>query len=261
MPVWENIPIWEKISIWEKNTHLGEYTNLGENIHLRENIHLGECINLGEYTIPIGFPVFPVAIPSSHCPFPVPIAHSQFPLPIPVPIGFPVFPIGFPVFPLPIPVPTGFPAGSPECVQLLIEVGANLEAHDCHFGTPLHVACARGHLDCAKLLLQAGANVNAAKLHETALHHAAKVRSVDLLELLVEFGGNIYARDNRGKKPSDYTWSSSPAAQCCEFYEKTPLSLLQLCRLSVRRAAGRRGLPNIAQLQIPPRLIRYLCYN
>ncbi|XP_074684198.1 ankyrin repeat and SOCS box protein 13 isoform X1 [Strix aluco] len=109
--------------------------------------------------------------------------------------------------------------GSSECVQLLIDVGANLEAHDCHFGTPLHVACAREHLDCAKLLLKAGANVNAAKLHETALHHAAKVKNVDLVEMLVEFGGNIYARDNRGKKPSDYTWSSSPTAKCFEYYE------------------------------------------
>ncbi|NXH41440.1 ASB13 protein, partial [Dicaeum eximium] len=152
-------------------------------------------------------------------------------------------------------------AGSPECVQLLIDVGANLEAHDCHFGTPLHVACAREHLDCAKLLLQAGANVNAAKLHETALHHAAKVRNVDLVELLVEFGGNIYARDNRGKKPSDYTWSSSPTAKCFEYYEKTPLSLAQLCRVAVRRAAGQRGLDKICQLQLPPRLIQYLLYN
>ena len=46
--------------------------------------------------------------------------------------------------------------GSSECVRLLIDVGANLEAHDCHFGTPLHVACAREHLDCVKVLLNAG---------------------------------------------------------------------------------------------------------
>ncbi|POI21792.1 hypothetical protein CIB84_014461, partial [Bambusicola thoracicus] len=108
---------------------------------------------------------------------------------------------------------------SSDCVQLLIDVGANLEAHDCHFGTPLHVACAREHLDCVKLLLKAGANVNAAKLHETALHHAAKVKNVDLVEMLIEFGGNIYARDNRGKKPSDYTLRSSPTAKCFEYYE------------------------------------------
>ncbi|XP_047597274.1 ankyrin repeat and SOCS box protein 13 isoform X1 [Lutra lutra] len=152
-------------------------------------------------------------------------------------------------------------SGSSECVRLLIDVGANLEAHDCHFGTPLHVACAREHLDCVKMLLNAGANVNAAKLHETALHHAAKVKNVDLIEMLVEFGGNIYARDNRGKKPSDYTWSSSAPAKCLEFYEKTPLTLSQLCRVSLRRATGVRGLEKITKLNIPPRLIDYLSYN
>ncbi|XP_066886283.1 ankyrin repeat and SOCS box protein 13 isoform X1 [Kogia breviceps] len=152
-------------------------------------------------------------------------------------------------------------SGSSECVRLLIDVGANLEAHDCHFGTPLHVACAREHLDCVKMLLNAGANVNAAKLHETALHHAAKVKNVDLIEMLIQFGGNIYARDNRGRKPSDYTWSSSAPAKCLEHYEKTPLSLSQLCRVSLRRAAGVRGLEKIARLNIPPRLIDYLSYN
>lgn len=74
----------------------------------------------------------------------------------------------------------------------------------------------------------AGANVNAAKLHETALHHAAKVKNVDLIEMLVEFGGNIYARDNRGKKPSDYTWSSSAPAKCLEFYESEAAPSLSL---------------------------------
>ncbi|CAH2275517.1 ankyrin repeat and SOCS box 13 [Pelobates cultripes] len=121
-------------------------------------------------------------------------------------------------------------SGKSECVKFLIDVGANLEAHDCHFGTPLHVACAREHIDCAKALLSAGASVNAAKLHETALHHAAKVKNKDLIEMLVDFGGNVYARDNRGKKPSDYSWPNSPTAKCLEYYEKMPRNLSQLCR-------------------------------
>lgn len=103
--------------------------------------------------------------------------------------------------------------------------------------------------------------MNAAKLHETALHHAAKVKNVDLVEMLIEFGGNIYARDNRGKKPSDYTLRSSPTAKCFEYYEKTPLSLSQLCRVTVRKAAGQRALEKIAKLNIPQRLIQYLSYN
>lgn len=46
--------------------------------------------------------------------------------------------------------------GNSECVRLMIAEGALMEAHDCHFGTPLHVACARQHLDCVKILLNAG---------------------------------------------------------------------------------------------------------
>ncbi|OCT89250.1 ankyrin repeat and SOCS box containing 13 L homeolog isoform X1 [Xenopus laevis] len=152
-------------------------------------------------------------------------------------------------------------SGKSECVKLLIEVGANLEAHDCHFGTPLHVACAREHLDCAKALLHAGANVNAAKLHETALHHAAKVKNTDLVKMLVEFGGNVYARDNRGKKPTDYTWPNSPTAKCFEYYEKTPRSLYQLCRLNLRKTLGQRAVEKILKLNIPTRLKQYLTYN
>lgn len=38
----------------------------------------------------------------------------------------------------------------------MINQGAFMEAHDCHYGTPLHVACARQHFDCAKVLLIAG---------------------------------------------------------------------------------------------------------
>ncbi|KAM9311768.1 ankyrin repeat and SOCS box protein 13 [Gastrophryne carolinensis] len=152
-------------------------------------------------------------------------------------------------------------SGDAECVKLLIRMGANLEAHDCHFGTPLHVACAREQLDCAKALLNAGAKVNAAKLHETALHHAAKVKNKDLIEMLVGFGGNVYARDNRGKKPSDYTWPNSPTAKCFEYYEKMPRSLSQLCRLKLRETLGQQAEEKVYKLAIPQRLIRYLVYS
>ncbi|XP_067861391.1 ankyrin repeat and SOCS box protein 13-like [Heptranchias perlo] len=152
-------------------------------------------------------------------------------------------------------------SGRTECMKLLIEVGANLEAHDCHFGTPLHVACARPHLDCAKLLLNAGANVNAAKLHETALHHAAKAKNVDLIKMLVDYGGNVYAQDNQGKTPLDYTRSGSPSSECLEYYQRTPLSLAHHCRVTLRKALGPRRLQVIYQLNIAPRLIRYLCYD
>ncbi|XP_029008458.1 ankyrin repeat and SOCS box protein 13 isoform X2 [Betta splendens] len=151
--------------------------------------------------------------------------------------------------------------GNSKCVQLMIDQGALMEAHDCHYGTPLHVACARQHYDCAKVLLKAGANVNAAKLHETALHHAAKTKNVDLIELLVEFGGNVYARDNLHKKPIHYTSHGSPSYLCLEFYEKTPLSLQQISRLAVRGALGKGACKVVSKLGLPNRIIGFLSYT
>ena len=46
--------------------------------------------------------------------------------------------------------------------------------------------------------------MNADKFHETALHNSARVEMVDMIELLVDFGGNVYVRDNDNKKPIDY---------------------------------------------------------
>lgn len=41
----------------------------------------------------------------------------------------------------------------------MIASGAQLEAYDVHFGPPLHIASAKGHVDCVKELLIAGQNL------------------------------------------------------------------------------------------------------
>ncbi|KAI5095308.1 ankyrin repeat and SOCS box protein 13 isoform X1 [Silurus meridionalis] len=151
--------------------------------------------------------------------------------------------------------------GNIECVRLMIAKGALMEAHDCHFGTPLHVACARQHLECVRVLLNAGANVNAAKIHETALHHAAKANNLEMIELLVEFGGNVFARDNLGKKPIHYCSPGSAAALCLNFYEREPPSLQQLCRVALRSILGKRVLEAVPRLGLPNRMICYLTYT
>lgn len=151
--------------------------------------------------------------------------------------------------------------GNPDCVKLMIDKGALLEAFDIYFGTPLHAACAKAHLDCALLLLNAGAKVNATKFHETALHHAARAERVDLVELLVEFGGNVNISDNLGHKPRDYTKPESPASLCLLHYESNPLSLQQLCRIVLRSVLGTRALELIPKLDISQRIIDYLIYK
>lgn len=64
-----------------------------------------------------------------------------------------------------------------------------------------------------------GAKVNAARLHDTPLHHAAKNMRVEMIEILVEFGANIYARDQHNRRPVDYTTPGSPSAGCLQYYE------------------------------------------
>ncbi|XP_029901529.1 ankyrin repeat and SOCS box protein 13a.1 [Myripristis murdjan] len=151
--------------------------------------------------------------------------------------------------------------GNVDIVRLLIASGAQLEAYDVHFGPPLHIACAKEHVDCARELLHAGANVNSAKFHETALHHAARVDTVDLTELLVEFGGNVHASDNLGRKPRDYSTPGSASETCLRFYESIPLSLQQLCRIRVRRMLGTRAQEVIGQLDISHRIRSFLQYS
>ena len=68
------------------------------------------------------------------------------------------------------------------------------------------------------IVLHSGANVNSSKSEETALHHAARGETANLINLLVEFGGNTQARDRRGCKPMDYTKPSTPAGTCLKAY-------------------------------------------
>ncbi|XP_061085897.1 ankyrin repeat and SOCS box protein 13-like [Conger conger] len=151
--------------------------------------------------------------------------------------------------------------GSVDCVRLMIAGGAELETYDIYFGTPLHAACTKQHVECARVLLNAGANVNAARFHETALHIAAKEGNEDLIEALVAFGGNVYARDNRSRRPVDYTRPGSACAACLQFYQSTPLSLQELSRVTCRRSRGMRAEDSVCKLNLSPRTISYLSYH
>ncbi|XP_013395083.1 ankyrin repeat and SOCS box protein 13 isoform X1 [Lingula anatina] len=156
-------------------------------------------------------------------------------------------------------------AGRWEVALILIAAGAELEKMDCHFGTPLHVAASLGDVNSVKVLLNSGANVNATKINETALHMAARKNDVTLISLLLEYGADAAMRNNTGQKPRDLLATSKSDFQECaavfSWYESHPKTLLQICRLSIRRCLGLKGLSCVQDMHLPSPLKTYLQYG
>ena len=70
------------------------------------------------------------------------------------------------------------------------------------FGTPLHMAVARGNVDIVTALLDAGANIEARGTNGARpLHLAALADRAEVAKLLVARGADIESRDNNGMTP------------------------------------------------------------
>ncbi|KAL2761526.1 ankyrin repeat and SOCS box protein 13 [Daubentonia madagascariensis] len=135
-------------------------------------------------------------------------------------------------------------------LQQLIESGACVNQVTVDSITPLHAASLQGQARCVQLLLAAGAQVDARNIDgSTPLCDACASGSIECVKLLLSYGAKV--------NPPLYT--ASPLHEAC--MSETPLTLSQLCRVSLRKATGVRGLEKIAKLNIPPRLIDYLSYN
>jgi ankyrin repeat protein len=86
-------------------------------------------------------------------------------------------------------------------VHALIEARAHIEAEDCQFRTPLHIAAMRGSSDIIKILLAKKTADNVSFLEHpdfkqySALHYAAST-SAQSVCLLVEAQANVDARDS-----------------------------------------------------------------
>ena len=95
--------------------------------------------------------------------------------------------------------------GSVECVNILIEKGANINAKDNAGCSPLHSVLfdqTENTLECIKILIKNGADVNAREQYNcTSLHLAAEGYDPECLDILINNGADINARDIYGRTP------------------------------------------------------------
>jgi ankyrin repeat protein len=91
-------------------------------------------------------------------------------------------------------------ARSAEMVQLLLDYGADPDLDDEHERRPLHWHAIRDEITAMRALLQHGADVNPIGPMEKPLHEAAQ-RNLATVELLMEYGADVRARDLQRRTP------------------------------------------------------------
>ena len=97
--------------------------------------------------------------------------------------------------------------GHVEIVRLLLKHGSDANSKNSDGMTPLHLASCYGRLGAARVLLEHGAIANARNAsHTIPLHLASGFKDelkerIDLIRLLVQYGSDINARDDKGWTP------------------------------------------------------------
>ncbi|XP_056184931.1 ankyrin repeat and SOCS box protein 11 isoform X2 [Falco biarmicus] len=150
--------------------------------------------------------------------------------------------------------------GHRECMEILLAHEVDIDQEDPQHGTPLYVACMYQRTDCVKKLLELGANVNMGKRLDTPLHAAARKSSVEVVNLLTDYGANLKCRNAELKCALDLAIPNSKVEQALLLREG-PASLAQLCRLCIRKHLGRSCLYAIQKLHLPEPLENFLLYR
>ncbi|XP_013378976.1 uncharacterized protein LOC106150616 isoform X2 [Lingula anatina] len=93
--------------------------------------------------------------------------------------------------------------GRTQCVQLLLQHGADTDIQDKLGRTPLHCAADHGYTQCVQLLLQHGADTSIQDwfFMRTPLHWAASGGHIECVQLLLQHGSDTSIQDKEKKTP------------------------------------------------------------
>ncbi|TRY88184.1 hypothetical protein DNTS_026884, partial [Danionella cerebrum] len=147
--------------------------------------------------------------------------------------------------------------GHTACVELLLSHGVDVNTEIPSRGTALYSACESKSKDCVERLLILGADVQCGRGLDTPLHAACRVGGAKEVEVLLEHGADRNSKNCEGKYPLELTTNEDikhlfrTAATC---------SLSQLCRWSIRRSLGQKGLKQTRMLGLPHILHNYLLF-
>ncbi|XP_042638469.1 ankyrin repeat and SOCS box protein 9 [Orycteropus afer afer] len=145
------------------------------------------------------------------------------------------------------------------CVESLVAHGSNIDRNIRHLGTPLYLACENQQIACAKKLLESGANVNHGKGLDSPLHAVARTCSWELACLLLDFGADTQVKNADGKRPVEVAAPDSALIKLLLRREGPP-SLMQLCRLRIRKCFGIKQHYKITGLSLPEELKQFLLH-
>ncbi|XP_046529979.1 ankyrin repeat and SOCS box protein 9 isoform X2 [Equus quagga] len=149
--------------------------------------------------------------------------------------------------------------GHVECIESLAAHGGDIDHNISHLGTPLYLACENQQIACAKKLLESGASVNQGRGLDSPLHTVARASNGELARLLMDYGADTQARNAEGKRPLELVPPESPLTQLF-LQREGPPSLMQLCRLRIRKCFGIQQHHKITRLVLPEELTRFLLH-
>ena len=82
-----------------------------------------------------------------------------------------------------------------------------------------------------------------------------------LVQMLLNYGADVYARDNMGMRPSDVAQSNSVIKYVLLTYERYPRSLSDCCRLTILKLMVGKNIDRFDMIKITKSHVRQFKYS